>query len=755
MSKVFVSYSRKDSVLVNEIVNRLMEQGLPVWQDKLGKSSGIPFSQKWRRFIEEAITRALGMIVFLSDYWEESKICNAEMKHALIDGIPILKVDLRDSHDAGDITRTILEWYNSNIKDNVVNSRRAELYGSMHSFFNNPRYARKYPGVKRLAQYLILYNAKMNRFVHLPVVRQQWKKYIHAILWRAVRIVIFLMLFTSLVYVTLLNLTKTTGNLLGLGRNLAVEFNIAHSSIPLESHLPYSPYQALEYIAENTSVIGCENSVANVHRILTSNMPVSITREPQPRHNIHVIQHHSRFEVVLSESSGSVQVFDKELSRSRTLTLTSAPLQFAWREDGQVLAISSNEKAYVWDSRLFDGQPAVLNGNIHHIETLRWEGNKVVAKLSTGQECTWDNPIPGPSFAHRLQTGRIVDTTLGPLAVYVEDNRLYVQNEGKERALSVQTEEIINSYYLDVSPDGRYAAIGLGGKDDWSRLAIVSLADGSIMHSVNINTSCTDLRFADEGTKVLVGGDFNQGFFLYDMSQQTLANAPVQDQIITAVCETANGYAAGDYMGNFHLFDKKLNPIHTPFRPSVGAVRQMVPAGNYLFFSSDVGNRYCGSAKVDTLKVDHEFIQRPPLTDTLSTTAVAADRTGEIVAFSYPNGEVWAFSTGYQCALGGWDDLGEKIIHLCFSSDSSGIYALGNSGTIYHLRPQVSFVSMCDANIILGETMRDYWYALMKQAALFHARGYDNGLTTMGYLAFLDSIEKPDATLNPDIINTK
>lgn len=756
MSKIFVSYSRRDSALVQKVVDQLMERGVPIWQDKLGKRAGIPFSQKWMQSIEVAITRALGMVIFLSDHWEQSKVCHAEKEYALAEGIPLLKIDLRESRSDDAIVQTILAWYDDDIKNNKHNHARADLYGSMNSFLNNPRYARKYPGVILLAQYLVIYSARMERFCQLPQVRQKWNKYIRAIIWRAVRIVVFAILLAGLVYGAAVLGGKTAGGILGLGSNLASEFNIAHSAVPLADFLPYMPYQALEHIAANTAVLGYENSIANVHRLLALNVPVQITEKPKQADHLPANQQHPRYEVALSDDTGTVQVYDNELSRSRTLVLSSAPSLIAWREDGQVLAIANNEKVHVWDTRLFEGQPAVLDGNIHTVEDLWWKDNTIVVRLGSGQECTWNNPIPGPIFTHNLQTGRVVDTIAGPIAVYVAENRLYVQAGGQERVLPIQSGETISSYFLDVSPDGEYVAVGLGGASSWNRLAIVSLADGNILFDVIINVDCLDLRFVDEGKKVLLSGGFSQGVFLYDLQKKTLINTPVPDQSITSVCETAQGYAAGSYLGNIHFFDKNLNLLEKMLiRPSAGAVRQMVPAGDYLFFSSDVGNKYLGSARVNTLEKGLKYIQRPPMVDTLATTAVATDSTGNFAAFSYPNGEVWAYTTGSLCVLGGWDDLSEKIVHLCFSVDSSSIYALGRSGTIYHLHPQVPFVGMTESDAVLSHVVRDYWYTLMNQAAHFHAKGYANGLTTVGSQAFYDSIPGPDATLNPDIVMTE
>ena len=63
MDHIFISYSRKDINAVDQIVERLRNAGVNVWQDISGPGTGIPFSTKWADVIKEAIHMAGGAVI--------------------------------------------------------------------------------------------------------------------------------------------------------------------------------------------------------------------------------------------------------------------------------------------------------------------------------------------------------------------------------------------------------------------------------------------------------------------------------------------------------------------------------------------------------------------------------------------------------------------------------------------------------------------------------------------------------------------
>ena len=90
MNHIFVSYSRRDADLVDRMVDGLRSQGYPIWQDTSGKTSGIPYSTKWFKAIEDAIFSSSCALIFDSESWRASAPCRKEYELFRKDVIRIL-----------------------------------------------------------------------------------------------------------------------------------------------------------------------------------------------------------------------------------------------------------------------------------------------------------------------------------------------------------------------------------------------------------------------------------------------------------------------------------------------------------------------------------------------------------------------------------------------------------------------------------------------------------------------------------------
>jgi hypothetical protein len=79
MSHIFISYARKDSACVDQVVNRLEAQGLPVWIDKYN----IPGGEWWGPAIQEGVRHAAAILVFWSQNARDSEHVRDEITWAL------------------------------------------------------------------------------------------------------------------------------------------------------------------------------------------------------------------------------------------------------------------------------------------------------------------------------------------------------------------------------------------------------------------------------------------------------------------------------------------------------------------------------------------------------------------------------------------------------------------------------------------------------------------------------------------------
>ncbi|MCU0481587.1 MAG: toll/interleukin-1 receptor domain-containing protein [Anaerolineae bacterium] len=88
MSHVFISYSRKDKVVVGKFVEALRKQDFIVWQDVSNISAG----DDWRQAIYRAIEEAAVFIIFWSQSASLSAVVKEEIDYAIAQNKPIIPI---------------------------------------------------------------------------------------------------------------------------------------------------------------------------------------------------------------------------------------------------------------------------------------------------------------------------------------------------------------------------------------------------------------------------------------------------------------------------------------------------------------------------------------------------------------------------------------------------------------------------------------------------------------------------------------
>lgn len=92
MTKVFISYSRKDKLFAEKLDTALKEIGLDSWIDWID----IPPTADWWDQIEKGIESADAFLVLLSPDSTSSKICRQEIDHAIKNGKRLIPLVVRD-----------------------------------------------------------------------------------------------------------------------------------------------------------------------------------------------------------------------------------------------------------------------------------------------------------------------------------------------------------------------------------------------------------------------------------------------------------------------------------------------------------------------------------------------------------------------------------------------------------------------------------------------------------------------------------
>ena len=95
MSHVFISYSRKNSDIVLEIVDALNKRNIKTWIDTDDMAKG----EDWKQELFRAIESADAFLFFISEASVRSDPCNDEILHAIQNSKRILPVFIENVPD--------------------------------------------------------------------------------------------------------------------------------------------------------------------------------------------------------------------------------------------------------------------------------------------------------------------------------------------------------------------------------------------------------------------------------------------------------------------------------------------------------------------------------------------------------------------------------------------------------------------------------------------------------------------------------
>jgi hypothetical protein len=105
---VFMSYCRRDTQIMHQVLQDLRAQDLRVWVDEEGLEPGTP---AWKAAIEEAIENSKCLVVVLSPDAKDSVWVARELSYAEVQRIPIFPVLARgDEHGAVPLQLVASQW---------------------------------------------------------------------------------------------------------------------------------------------------------------------------------------------------------------------------------------------------------------------------------------------------------------------------------------------------------------------------------------------------------------------------------------------------------------------------------------------------------------------------------------------------------------------------------------------------------------------------------------------------------------------
>lgn len=721
MSHIFISYSRKNEKQVTDFVENLRKLGIEVWQDISEKRSGIPYSTKWFRVIEEAIFTASGAIIFNTDTWKSSNPCQRELELIQNTDLPFLYVFTDETKSQVTVTKAA-SWCREQIsspENGYCEWMRAGAYrvyrglpiGKM-SFYKTWKWLKKC--------HKVLPDKKF-RGDWLESLRLFLKKVKRNFFWgMAIRIAVLVFLASIRPFTTVV---KDVSEMEGiLVNSISVESAYINKIRRIGEYDPVLAVQLLEeyklaakeykdelwsYGNERNAYHNQAETLAELvsldyykhNRILldliTRNFPVafydSVSKCSEVLKKEDENRASSQFTVTLSHDTAQVFIYDKERYITRQLLLAAVPETYCFSKEGNELIIAAANKVYVYN--LYgDALPSLLSYNRENIRELFMCNNQIYAVTENDHVVVWDNPLQerkinrrkvSSGYMTQLQDGRI-------MAVYVDDDDLVINTDNEEKSYPLPFKGSVDKNNIAVSSDCAYAAVSYekeGSKNDM--IGVIKLSNGSLVGEYDTGGNIVGFIFTKDGD-FLVAARYDECRIEYiDLETGEIRKSTEEnDGNPYTIIEYKSKFLVSDVFGGLTIYDGELNQIGS--RRAIGngvPVKQFAVSAKYdCILTAGRGGNMPGDNVATWLSSDEQFfllpVEKEPM---ISTTAVATDSIGEYAAYGNAGGSIylWDIKSRYQI----WNihSIPDSIVMMLFSEDLSSLYVLGSSGTIYEI----------------------------------------------------------------------
>ena len=728
--QIFMSYKRMYEPFVSEVSRRLREEGYDVWQDVEGKSSGIPHSVKWFDVIENALYSAGGAVIFKTPEWEESVVCIKENELIRALELPFTEVS-KESIEENAVDETvehIKAWYHWEVNKRE-NAARARLFTGVRQFIRDPK-SHRFPRGRDLdsmydaasennyfrsipASYEELmetkgpdiikektFGAYVERYIDKAMIRRIARK---AAIGGLLVLVAAALAVGGVSYFIVrhnANLNQRQAERSALIR----EISMMAEHAPVEAMIDLSDSSVFS-LAESffiRSLLMLDYRGRRYPAIMYeagSGEALMYARTP-------ALERSELFAAVPSPVSGALRVESADGTRTTQIVFDAAVDDFAWNDDGGLLAVCAGGAVYVYDAAL-RGEPFRLwepFSQSNFISVL-WEEISVVGITDTGKAVIWDYVNPRARQDKELRSGEIFLWNNAPCAVYVYDNELYVQAANYAEALHLGVEGELSDTFIAVSDDGSLAAVKYTDESGGENLLTVDLSGISIVSREPLTFDFSELRplrayalsrpimgfaFAPDGRSIAAALWDYGGIMSLELEsgEETLSPSDWLPCFSVTPYLTENGYewAVGTYLGTIRRYDADLKPIGEPMPANLmGEMPRRIAVSEkfgYAYTSNFGGNNILANSRLDLNTGQETMFPLPIDNAVVSTTAVAVSADGDYVAFGYPHGKILVWDAASMNLIRTGHDIRESIIDMRFNDDNSSLIILLESGTM-------------------------------------------------------------------------
>lgn len=715
MNHIFISYSRKDIDVVNQIVKKIRNAGVDVWQDISGPGTGIPFSTKWFSVIEEAIHMAGGAVIIRSDSWEQSTPCNNEMniiKRCDLPYIEISPISIHDDIDA--VLARIMSFFENSVKTKD-NEKRTDLFAAAYEIKSGVNPSRLINNTKNFVasfvsnisdyfNYRRLIKKRQYRSLNtelFPYINKFLRALARTMLFKTIGVVaVFLLVITAFIFIRAIPEAMEIGSEKNqdtyYGQSIAAKITSAKKYDPIlamgiaeeldEKYLTVSSYYSL-----------CTSGT----QLMEDRLPeIILTPKDKEYETIMSAESYKSSDFFKAESSidsGGIIITELKSGNKRTINTTSKVNCIAWDKSGEILAFSTGVKVFVFDA-VGNGAAIPLLENFEQVSQLKILDNDgivyVIAITNRSSILLWKSP-----FNNRDETIRTTDFGVflesdEPTAVYIDGRDIVIRKNDDEKVISPDIPEsygnIKNPYY-SVTSDGSKIAF-ICENDVGTRIVCISLKDKKTLIDVSTEHPATAVTFSTDGNDIYASAK-QCAIIHVDITNGKTEYGQYNNLYFTNISTFGSQYVLSDYYGNCCVFDG------TVMKEDMGNVNYSNMPFYSMTINSEKGYLYtvnrgagtttgCSRFNLNTGKINLFVVPEIPNVD--ANTSVAMSKDGKYVAFGYPDGRIRVYEQEHMYLIFDSVCIGESVSAICFSKDDSVLYILGSTGKMYsHELPEL------------------------------------------------------------------
>lgn len=698
MNHVFISYSRKDEAAVTRITSALKEKGYPIWQDISGPASGIPFSTKWFDIIEEAVYSASGAVIFDSPNWRQSDPCQQEyrlmQKTGVSEHLTVISVADIDEHFEEILDDT--EDFIQRIQNDRGNDYRALVFSAAYAMKNGAdphQLVETHSGIRSGFQYLMLIIRMFAEREDLKDYDPDFYPYLDRYLKFALRSSlsrVFSLVFGILLIAAIAVYAIPARNVLhqgGFKTRSAINDDAAVMNMKklrykdlITAVTEFNQMNAFSVIYDTLPSV-----VANTVQLLHTDMPVMVKLNDSEELLTEKSSGLSdRFLLSFSEQTGAFYISDLLNDTSRTVSTPSKVTSYVWNHNGTYLCYACGRDVFIMSPYTYT-MPMRFSESIYPVSDIGFymiEGKEQIVCISGTLALVYDIPFAERIIAREdIRQGKLLNTE--GTAVYISDNRIWLNQNNKETQLDIGLSEQAVLHELAVYQNSYLAAAYvLSGE---SHLLIYDLSRGVPLNDLTMDEDISQIVFCEDGSRVFAVCSDNH-LHVID-TEGTEVNDIETDERILSICPYRNGIAVQleTYLAFYDrdLKMKKKNSIQTETYSSLNDMA--ASADDHLYMAENAAGKHIAVVHTDVSGKKQETVYYDTEQNYAETVSVSVTDDAQYVLFGYDDGTIRIFADNGRYMLYEDRPLCESAVDQIFNPQTNELIILGASGTVYHL----------------------------------------------------------------------